>query len=788
MLERAVGDHISNKPEPDDEQRASEILELVFDAAFELDEQAVITAWNARAEKLFGWSDRDVLGKHVQMIVSPRHHEDVLSRLGEAIRLKDKLRTQEPVEVRALRRDGYRFSTELFLCARRRQDGYRLAVFVRNLTDREQLQHLLSQREDQRATLNFIEDAYTELDLQGNHQWVNDAYCRIFNRKREEVLDPSYQNITHYPVGINIRELFKKVYQTGEPVRGFEYEAAPGLFCEITVSLKRGEDGKPTGFVTLIRDTSERKRHEMELAKAKEAADAANRAKSEFLANMSHEIRTPMNGVIGMTELALSTELTEEQREYLSMVRSSAEDLLVIINDVLDYSKIEAGKIDLTLGPLSLSELLGDTMKSLAIAAHRKGLELAFHVDADVPQTLIGDPVRLRQVLVNLAGNAVKFTEKGEVVANASLESRDGSELKVHFAVRDTGIGIAIETQQHLFRPFEQADSSTTKQYGGTGLGLAISKKIVELMGGEIWMESTLREGSTFHFTARLAITEIPEERSFPSSTDLRGIRALIVDDNRTNRRILHEMVARWQMVPQTADSGPAALAKLEAASASGQPFRLILLDEQMPEMDGLEVIGRIRTSSLLRGATILMLTSADQSTSAARCRELGVDTYLIKPIKPSELLAMIHRALAATRTQTIARAPAQKRSAGRSLSILVAEDNAVNQRVAAAMLKSLGHQTTFAGDGIEVVNRWSETRFDLILMDVQMPSIDGFEAARRIRRRELAADTRTPIIAMTARAMNGDRELCIEAGMDDYVSKPVTLEALERALARYAD
>jgi len=788
MLERAVGDHISNKPEPDDEQRASEILELAFDAAFELDEQAVITAWNARAEKLFGWSDRDVLGKHVQMIVSPRHHEDVLSRLGGAIRLKDKLRTQEPVEVRALRRDGYRFSTELFLYARRRQDGYRLAVFVRNLTDREQLQHLLSQREDQRATLNFIEDAYTELDLQGNHQWVNDAYCRIFNRKRGEVLDPSYQNITHKPVGINIRELFKKVYETGEPVRGFEYEAAPGLFCEITVSLKRGEEGKPTGFVTLIRDTSERKRHEMELAKAKEAADAANTSKSEFLANMSHEIRTPMNGIIGMTELALATGVTREQHEYLSTVQSSAEDLLVIINDILDYSKIEAGKIDLAPVQLNLSELVGDSMKSLAIAAHRKSLELAFHVDGEVPQSLVGDAVRLRQVLVNLAGNAVKFTEKGEVVVNVSLESRDLSGLKVHFTVRDTGIGIPAETQGRLFRPFEQADSSTTRQYGGTGLGLAISKKLVDLMGGDIWLESTPGEGSTFHFTVRLGIAENAKECSLGTVANLRGIRVLVIDDNTTNRRILQELVGRWQMVSQTADSGPAALAKLEAASAAGQPFRLILLDEQMPGMGGLEVIEHVRANPSLRGATILMLTSADQSSSAARCRELSVDTYLIKPIKPTELLAMIHRALEGTRTQAVARVPSRRHSAGRSLSILVAEDNLVNQRVAAAMLETLGHQTTFAVDGIEAINKSSETHFDLIFMDVQMPGIDGFEAARCIRRRELAADTRTPIIAMTARAMNGDRELCIEAGMDDYVSKPMSLDALERALVRYVD
>jgi two-component system sensor histidine kinase/response regulator len=339
---------------------------------------------------------------------------------------------------------------------------------------------------------------------------------------------------------------------TGEPVRSFEFEYLPGRFCETTISLKRTENGQPTGFVTLTRGTTERRRYEQELANAKEAADAANRSKSEFLANMSHEIRTPMNGIIGMTKLALAIGVTREQQEYLSMVQSSAEDLLVIINDILDYSKIEAGRIDLAPVQFNLSELVGDSMKSLAIAAHRKSLELAFQVDGEVPQSLVGDSVRLRQVLVNRAGNAVKFTEKGEVVVNVSLESREQSGLRVHFAVRDTGIGIPTETQRRLFRPFEQADSSTTRQYGGTGLGLAISKKLVDLMGGDIWLESTLGEGSTFHFTARLGIAENPEECSFGKIADLRGIRVLVIDDNATNRRIFHEMVGRWQMVPQT--------------------------------------------------------------------------------------------------------------------------------------------------------------------------------------------------------------------------------------------
>jgi len=770
----------------DDGERAAAILEKAFDAGLEVDSKAVITKWNSGAEKLFGWSCAEVLGQPIATIVSPRHREAFLPALERGIALGLKLPAQEPLTMRALHRDGHRFSTELFLLPRGSSRNCRLAIYVRNLAERQQLQNLLSERASQRDILNFIEDGYTELDLQGNHVWVNDAYCRIFNRKAEEVLDPSYQNITHKPVSVNIRDLYKKVYRTGEPVRAFEYEATPGRFCEITVSLKRGGEGEPTGFVTLIRDTTERKRHELELAKAKEAADAANQAKSEFLANMSHEIRTPMNGVIGMTELALSTDVTEEQREYLSIVRSSAEDLLVIINDILDYSKIEAGKIDLVPAPFNLSEVVGDTMKSLAIAAHRKNLELAFHVAADVPQSLMGDSVRLRQVLLNLAGNAVKFTAKGEVVVNASLAARGPAELKAHFAVRDTGIGIPAETQRRLFRPFEQADSSTTREYGGTGLGLAISKRIVDLMGGEIWVESIPGEGSVFHFTASFGIGEGREEQSLPITRDLRGLPVLIIDDNATNRRILQELAGGWQMAPQTAESGPAGLAKMQAAAALKQPFRLLLLDEQMPGMGGMEVIERIRDNSLLGGAAIIVLTSSDQSQSAARCRELGVHTYLIKPVKPAELLAMIQKALSITRAQATGRTVAGRAAPSRPLSILIAEDNVVNQRVATAILERMGHRTTLAADGIQAVQKCSQAAFDLILMDVQMPGIDGFEAARRIRSQEAAKDTHTPIIAMTSRAMTGDRELCIDAGMDDYVSKPVSLEALLRALARY--
>jgi two-component system sensor histidine kinase/response regulator len=786
---------------PDGQNRIFALLENAFDASMELDSNDVVRQWKPTAEKLFGWLVPEITGQHIQAIISPKHRE----AFGEQFALAKQAPTIEPLRVRALHRDGHRFPVEIFLYpvpATSGGDG--LILFARDLTGQAQLEDLLAERADQRAILNFMEDGYSEQDLSGNAQWVNDAYCRMFNRTRAEVLNPNYYKISNQPVSVNIRDLFKKVYQTGEPVRGFEYEAQPGLFVEVTVSLKRGAGGQPTGFVTLVRDTTERKQHEQELAQARDAADAANKAKSEFLANMSHEIRTPMNGIIGMTELTLSTELTAEQREFLSMVRSSADDLLVIINDILDYSKIEAGKIDLLPVPFNLSELIGDTIKSLAIPAHRKSLELAFYVDENVPESMIGDPVRLRQVLVNLAGNAVKFTAKGEVVVGAQLESRHGTELQVHFTVRDTGIGIPLETQQRLFRPFEQADSSTTRQYGGTGLGLAISKKIVELMGGRAWVESTPGEGSTFHFQVTLGTSEETGRTSFPTAPNLHGMPVLIVDDNATNRRILYETTSRWKLLPETAESGAAGLAKLEAAAAAGRPFRLVIVDEQMPGMDGLSFIERMGGLGFIEriqadsfpapgglSCAILMLTSSDRASSAARCREMGVDKYLTKPIKPADLLAMIESAVGATQAKMIAKPHRWTKVPGRSLSILVAEDNQVNRKVAAAILDRMGHRTTLAVDGAEAVHKWNQSRldlmrFDLILMDVQMPGMDGLEATRRIRDQETGGGTRIPIIAMTASAMTGDRELCLDAGMDDYLSKPVTREAVELALTRY--
>jgi two-component system sensor histidine kinase/response regulator len=543
----------------------------------------------------------------------------------------------------------------------------------------------------------------------------------------------------------------------------------------------KGDEGIEGGVV-VFQDTTQRRRADEALRRARDEADSANRAKSEFLANMSHEIRTPMNAVIGMTELVLETELDEMQRTYLKIVNDSAESLLSLINDILDFSKIEAGKLELDHAPFQLRDLLGDAMKTLAVRARGKDLELACHIAPEVPDCLIGDPHRLRQVVTNLVGNALKFTERGEVVLKVTADEVTDDQVRLHVAVRDTGIGIPQDKLHLLFAAFSQVDASTTRRYGGTGLGLAITARLVPLMNGETWVESDPGQGSTFHFTATFDRDRSPPPP--PAALEsLRNLRVLIVDDNATNRLILHETLTAWGMRPVSLAAAGDALRELERAAETHDPFRILLSDVQMPDVDGFELTSRIQQDRRFGGTVILMLSSGAGPGDVARCREQGAAAYLMKPIKSSELLASIAAAIGAATTGEQPRSGDADSS--RPLRILLAEDSPANQQLALGVLRKWGHTLQIANNGVEAIAAFEAGTFDVILMDVQMPGMDGFQATVRIREIEQRQGGHTPIIAMTAHAMKGDRENCVLAGMDDYVAKPIRWPELRKALDR---
>ena len=639
-----------------------------------------------------------------------------------------------------------------------------------------------------RAVLESIEEGFYEVDPDGNLIFVNDALSKITGYPRDALMGTSLSQLMAPAHVKKVSDALREVSQTGQIANAVDWslirQDGSERFIETSISLIRGPDGTPIGFRGLMRDITKRKRAES-LLQAKLAAEEANRSKSEFLANMSHEIRTPLNSIIGLVELVLETDLTAEQHEDLDVVKSAAFALLALINDILDFSKIEAGKLELERMAFNLPDFLGETLKIMAAKAHEKGLELAYRVSPKIPRHVMGDPTRLRQVILNLVGNAIKFTEQGEIIVAVAPERIDSGETGLKFSVKDTGIGIPVDKQERIFDAFLQADGSTSRRFGGTGLGLAVSSQLVGLMGGRMWVDSQPDQGSTFHFVAALNPDSSNDTSEATSAEiDLSAFRALVVDDNASNRDILQEMLSSW-------GTGVATVAGVKAAqdilNTTQEGFDLVLIDSDMPGQDGFALADWLARQDKLKTAIIMLLTSI-HARRRNSLQTLGIKAALTKPVRPSDLYDALIIALGLREPpadHTAHDVDPDAADTHRRLKILVAEDTPFNQKFILRLLDRWQHDATIVNNGRRAVEAHGNEEFDLILMDVQMPEMDGLKATAAIRANEAEHGKHTPIIAMTAHAMRGDKERCLEAGMDAYVPKPISSQRLRKTIHR---
>jgi two-component system, sensor histidine kinase and response regulator len=810
----------------------SAILDSAFDCIITIDHEGKILEFNKAAERTFGYRKEQVLQKILgDLLVPPSmrhaHREGMQRYLDTGTGPLMGKRT----EINALRADGTEFLVELAITAVHLNGPPRFTACVRDITERKRVEAALAERSrlaELTAALGLILNQGGSLrrTLQDCVEvlvgYLDAALARIWTLSESgEILELQasaglYNHLdgrhARVPVGkftIGLIAQERQPHLTNQVaddacVSDQEWARREGMvsfagyplivddrLLGVVAMFARHRLSEATlAFLGSAADAIavgiSRKQTEDRLVRSELQAQVANQAKSDFLANMSHEIRTPMNAIIGMADLLLDTHLEPTQREYLTVLSESADSLLSLINDVLDLSKIEAGKLELENVDFEVREVIGNTLKSLGLKAHTKQLELAYRIDSNVPSWLSGDPMRFRQVLINLLSNAIKFTECGEVALEVHSEALTDASAALHVCVRDTGIGIPEGQLARIFNKFEQADASTTRQFGGTGLGLAITARIVAAMGGKIWVESELGRGSTFHLTA-----DFPRGSVVPNCTDqvadLESRPVLVVDDNEINRRILCEILQGVGMVVESVEGAREALAVLQKHVTDGEQRPLVITDCQMPRMNGFMLVEQLRSIDALRDTIVVMLTSGWRPDDAQRAHKLGICAHLLKPVKQSELLNVVTQALGKQAKLRINRAdglPESKASRSAPLRVLLAEDGIANQKMAVALLEKWGHQVTIAGNGLEAIERWRDGIFDVILMDLQMPVLDGLEVTQRIRDLEQQAGHRTKIVAMTAQVMKGDRERCLAAGMDDYVAKPIRKAELYRAIS----
>ena len=788
-----------------DRKRAEEALiesdrrfrDLFYEAPVgyhELDVEGRITCVNTTELSMLGYSSEDMIGHHVWEFIEDA--ETARRVFGEKMGGRKPLRN---VERSFRRKDGSFMCVQLDDQMLHDPSGRLIGIraTLQDIGERKRAEEALTQSEQRfRDLFENASDVIYTADFDGNFTSINRSGERMTGYTHEEALHLNFSQVVSPETYKLVQEMTaRKLQNHDETVYELEFFKKNGEPLLVEVSSRAiFKNGKPVGIQGIGRDITQRKQVEAELKLARDVAIESVRLKSEFLANMSHEIRTPMNGVIGMTGLLMDTDLDEEQRDCAETIRSSGEALMTIINDILDFSKIEAGRLQFETLDFLLNNTVEDTIELLAGRAQQKNIELASLIFSDVPTELCGDPGRLRQVLTNLIGNAIKFTEHGEVVVRVEKESETKADVVLRFMISDTGIGISEPAQKNLFQAFMQADGSTTRKYGGTGLGLAISKQLVELMGGQMGVTSTPGHGSTFWFTAQFAKqSDTPPVQQTPSLISLKNLRVLIVDDNATNRKILAHQLGSWGVISQEAESGLQALELLRAAEAEGVAYDLAILDSMMPEMDGFETARAIKSEPKLAGMHLVMLTLFGARGHGTDAQESGVAAYLMKPVRQALLFDSLVNVVGGTVSPEVefkseaasillTKHSLKETEMSSTKLILLAEDNIVNQKVAIRQLHKLGYRADAVANGREVIEALSRIAYDLVLMDCQMPEMDGYEATARIRISELHGQ-HTPIVAMTANALTGDREKCIAAGMDEYISKPVQSEELARVL-----